>query len=238
MKKHVIKVTKREVFGKKLKKLRKSGILPANIYGKGVKSTAVELPLEEFEEIYKETGETGLIDLELGTEKRPVLIHNVQLDYLTQQPVHADFFQVNLKEKVKTMVPVILTGEPKAVLDKLGLLLQTLSEIEVEALPTDLPEKIEVDVTHLALVNDQIIVSEIKKPTGVEVFTDGTQVIAKISELVSKETEAELAAEAAAAQAAKAEGAEAQAAEGQAATEAAKEAAAEAPKSAEETPKK
>lgn len=229
MKKHSLKVEKREVFGKKLKKLRKTGVLPANIYGKDVKSTAVQLALKDFEAIYKETGETGLIELTVGSETRPVLIHNVQLDYITQEPIHADFFQVNLKEKVKTMVPLELTGEPKAVADKLGLLLQTLNEIEVEALPTDLPEKIEVNVTNLAAVNDQITIADLKAPSGVEILSDSSQVIAKISELVSKETEAELAAEAAAAEAAKAEGAEAgtegaqPAAEGTPAAEAPKE---------------
>ncbi len=238
MKKHLLKVTKREVFGKKLKQLRKTGVLPANIYGKDVKSTAVELPLKEFEAVYKETGETGLIDLELGSEKRPVLIHNVQLDYMTQLPVHADFYQVNLKEKVKTMVPVELTGEPKAVIEKLGLLLQTLNEMEVEALPSDLPEKIEIDVTNLAAVNDQILVSDVKIPTGVEILTDQAQVIAKISELISKEAEAELEAEAAAAEAAKAETSEAATGEATAATEAAKEGTSETSKEKEESPKK
>src|SRR5436305_545932 len=158
MKKQVLKVSKREVTGKKVKKLRKEGILPANIYGKSVESLAVQLPVKEFQDMYKEVGETGLVELEIGSEKRPVLIHNVQLDYLTQAPVHADFYQVNLKEKIKTMVPVILVGKAKAETDKLGLLMQTLNEIEVEALPTDLPEKFEIDVTNLAAVNDQITI--------------------------------------------------------------------------------
>lgn len=208
MKRQKLTVEKRKIFGKKLKKLRKEGILPANIYGRGVKSQAVQLSYKEFEKIYKEAGETGLIDVQVDGELKPSLIHNVQKDHLRNIALHADFFQVNLKEKVKTMVPVLITGTAKAVSDKLGLLLQPLSQIEVEALPTDLPENIEVNVEYLAAVNDQITVGSIKAPKGVTVLTLRDQVVAKIGELVSKEAQAQEAAEKAAAEAAKAATAE------------------------------
>ncbi len=209
MKRETLKVEKRSVLGKKVKQLRKQGVFPANIYGKGITSVAVQVPFADFEKVYKEAGETGLVDIIVGSETRPVLIHNVQKDYQTKVPLHADFYQVNLKEKVKTMVPLEIIGEPKAIADKLGILMQTLNEVEVEALPADLPEKIEVNVEYLAAVDDQILVSDLKAPTGVTVLTDGGQVIAKIAELVSKEAEEQAAADAAAAEAAKAEGAEA-----------------------------
>lgn len=205
MKRLKLTVEKRKVTGKKVKKLRREGILPANIYGKDIKSLSVQLPQKEFEKVFKEVGETGLVDVQLNGELKPSLIHNVQMDYLHNLPLHADFFQVNLKEKVKTMVPIKVLGEAKAVSDKLGLLLQPLSEVEVEALPTDLPEYIEVNVTALAAVNDQMAVSDIKVPTGVTILTDPSQVVVKIGELVSKEAQAQAAAEAQAAEAAKAE---------------------------------
>lgn len=208
MKKHTLTVTKREVFGKKLKRLRAEGVLPANIYGKAVTSTAVQVPLKDFEKVYKEARETGLVDLRFGAESRPVLIHNVQLDYMTQEPVHADFYQVNLQEKIKTMVPIVLIGEAKAVLEKLGLLLQTLHEVEVEALPGDLPEKFELDVTNLAVVNDQLTIADLKKLDRVEILSDQGQTIAKISELISQEAQKQAADEAAASEEAKTETAE------------------------------
>lgn len=214
MKRLKLAVEKRTVLGKKVKKLRKEGFLPANIYGKDIKSLAVQVGLEEFDKVYKEAGETGLVDVEVDSETRPSLIHNVQLDYLTQLPVHADFYQVNLKEKVKTMVPLVLTGEAKAVSEKIGIVLQPLAEIEVEALPTDLPENIEVNVNHLAAVDEQIAVSDLKTPQGVTVLTDPSQIVVKIGELVSKEAQAQAAAEAAAAEAAKAEQATVEGAEG------------------------
>ena len=194
MKRHTLVVEKRKVTGVKVKKLRKEGILPANIYGKGIKSLAVQVLFKEFETVYKEVGETGLIDVEVGGELRPVLIHNVQKDHMTKISLHADFFQVNLKEKVKTMVPLSIVGEPKAVSEKLGLLMQTLNEIEV-------------NVENLAAVDEQMLVSDLKIPSGVTVLTTSEQVVVKIAALVSKEAEEEAAKEAALAEAAKAEAA-------------------------------
>ncbi|MDE2589516.1 MAG: 50S ribosomal protein L25, partial [Patescibacteria group bacterium] len=102
--KHSIKAVKRTVLGKKTKHLRKQGLMPANIYGKAVESTAIELPLKDFVSLFKTVGETGLVYVQVDGQERPTLIHNVQYDYLAQEPIHADFYQVNLKEKVKTMV--------------------------------------------------------------------------------------------------------------------------------------
>lgn len=205
MKRQKLTVTKRDVFGKKLKKLRRENILPANIYGKGVKSLAVQLPYKEFERVYKEVRETGLIDVQIDGQVKPSLIHNVQRDHLNNTTLHADFYQVDLKEKVTTMVPILITGVAQAVSDKLGLLLQPLSQVEIEALPEDLPENIEVNVEHLASVNEQIMVKDIKSPQGVKILTNPEQVVAKIGELVSKEAQAQEAAEKAAAEAAKAQ---------------------------------
>lgn len=191
MQKHVLTVEKREVFGKKLKALRREGILPANIYGKNVASVAVQLPLKSFIETYKEAGETGLIELHLDKDTKPALIHSVQLDYVKNIPVHADFYQVNLKEKVTTMVPVVLVGEPTAVKENLGTLLHMVSEVEVEALPTDLPEKFEIDIAHLAAVDDQVTVADLPKTSGVTILTDTANIVAKIAELVAPEPEPE-----------------------------------------------
>lgn len=229
MKRLKLEVQKRQVLGKKVKKLRREEILPANIYGKEVKSQAVQVPVKEFDKVYQEAGETGLIDLAIDSEIRPVLIHHVQLDPRTGLPLHADFYQVNLKEKIKAMIPVVAVGEPAAVTDKIGLLLQPLSEVEVEALPEDLPEKIEVNVESLAVVDEQIMVGDLKIPQGVAILSDEGQIVFKIGELVTKEAEALAAQEQAQAEAAKAETAEAPPAEAEAAP---------APPAGEETPPK
>ena len=202
MKHEKLKVEKRKVLGKQVKKLRRDGIIPANVYGKNIKSESVQVNASELEKVYKETGETGLVDLEFAGKSIPVLIHNVQKNF-RGKVLHTDFFQVNLKEKVKAMVPLEIIGEPKAVIDKIGLLMNILSEVEVEALPEELPEKIEVNVEHLANIDNQITVTDLNVPTGVEILTDASQVVSKIGELVTKEAAEEAAAQAAAAEAAK-----------------------------------
>ena len=216
MKHENLKVEKRKIIGKQVNKLRREGILPGNVYGKDIKSTSVQTLTKDFIEVYGKTGETGLVDLDLAGTAIPVLIQNVYKNFRGNY-LHADFFKVNLEEKVKASVPLEIIGEPKAVTEKIGLLMNILSEIEVEALPESLPEKIEVNVEHLANIGDQITVADLKIAPEVEVLTDKGQIVAKIDELVSKEALEQAAADAAAAEAAKVEGAEG--AEGEAVAE-------------------
>lgn len=218
MKREKLKVEKRKVLGKQVKKLRRDGILPANIYGKNIKSTSIQVPLKDFEPVYKEAGETGLVDIDLEGKITPVLIHNVKTNF-HGNVLHADFFQVNLKEKVKAMVPIEVMGEPKAVTDKIGILMNILSEVEVEALPEGLPENIPVNVEHLANIDEQVTVADLKAPEGVEILTEKEQVVSKIGELVTKEAAEQAAADAAAAEAASAETAPAEGVEGTPAAE-------------------
>lgn len=202
MKRPQLTLQKRTITGKKVKKLRKDGFLPANIYGKELKSISVQVPYKDFDPIYKEVGKTGLIDVVLDGTAHPVLIHNTHVNPITDQTLHADFFQVNLKEKITTMVPLEFVGEAKAVTEKIGLLMTPLSEIEVEALPEALPEKIEVNVEPLAAIDEQLTVGDLKAPAGVTFVTDPGQVVVKVAELVSEETKElaeEMAAEAEAA---------------------------------------
>ncbi len=189
MKRIQLKVEARTVLGKQVKKLRREGYLPANIYGKELASTAVQVKYTDFDPVFKEAGETGLVDIALDGQRRPVLIKNIQWNHRTHTPLHADFYQVNLKEKVKSMVPLEIVGEPTAVTEKLGVLLASLDEVEVEALPEALPENIQVDVAALAAVGDQITIADLKAPEGVTILTDEAQVIARIGELAAEEPE-------------------------------------------------
>ncbi|MCX6725730.1 MAG: 50S ribosomal protein L25 [Candidatus Shapirobacteria bacterium] len=177
-----LSVEKRKTVGREVKFLRRKGILPANIYGKKIKSLAVQLSAKSFLPVLKEVGETGLLELKVTDEEnvRPVLIHSVQFHPTSGEPLHADFYQVDLKEKVTTKVPVELIGESLAVKDKIGILIQPLSEVEVEALPADLPEKIEVDISGLKTIGDTILVETVKIAEGIKILTDGKEVLAKI----------------------------------------------------------
>lgn len=191
MTKHVqLKAEKRKVFGKKVKRLRQEGILPANVYGKNVASLAIEVGRLEFDKLLSRVGETEILDLQITDEKkvRPTLIHHVQTDPVSGKPLHADFLQVDLTEKVIVEVPVKLVGEAPAVKEGRGVLLELKNELEVEALPEDLPSEFEVDVSNLKEVNDAILVKDLKVPKGVEVKIEPEELICKIeSQQVEKE---------------------------------------------------
>lgn len=191
MKRPQLKAEERTILGKKVKKLRREGYLPGNVYGKGLESKALQVKISDFEQLYKEVGETGVIDLSFGEKAKPVLIKNLQKNYATNTLLHVDFYQVNLKQKVKATVPVVLTGEAKAVVEKVGLVLQNVNDVEVEALPDNLPEHIEISVEHLAEIGEQITVADMKAPDGVEILTDPTQTVAKVIEETVAEPEPE-----------------------------------------------
>lgn len=197
MKKYTITAKPREVLGRKVKQLRKSGQIPATVYGKNVKSVSISVSGDAFGDVHKQTGETGLIELTLGKEVRPVLINSVQRHPVTRDILHIEFRQVDLKEKVKTNVPLELVGEAKAVTDKIGVLLTILDWVEVEALPTDLPENIKLDVSVLAQVNDELKIKDLKAPTGVAILDDGELTLVKVGALVSREASVQAAEEAA-----------------------------------------
>ncbi len=226
MKKYTLKTQKRTVIGRKVKTLRSAGMLPGTVYGSNVKSVSIELRIADFESVYQKAGETGLIELGLGDDTRPVLVHTVQKHPVTGQIIHVEFHQVDLKKKVHARVPLVLVGESPAVSDNRGVLLTLLDEIEVEALPAELPEKIEVAVATLADVDQEFKVGDLSVPSGVTLMTDPGLAVVKVGPLITKEAQAEAAAQAEAEavaatadQTAEAEGKAAQAAEGQAPAE-------------------
>lgn len=207
MNKYSLDATKRDLVGKKVKSMRKTGQVPATVYGKNVPSTSLATKVSDFQKIYDQAGETGLVDLKLDGEVRPVLIHNVQKHPIDESILHVEFRQVDLKEKVKANVPLELTGEAPVVTNKKGVLLSVLDEVEVEALPSDLPEKILVDTAKITEVGEEIRVSDLSVPKEVTILSDATLVVVRGAELVSKEAEEQAAADAQAQAAASAEAA-------------------------------
>ncbi len=218
----------RIILGKKVKALRRDGKLPAHVFGKGIEGENVLVSQKDFVKTLKVVGETGLIDLKIGTEKvRPVLVREVQYDVITGEPIHIDFFQVNLTQKVKVSVPLALIGEePESVHLGESIVLQTISEVEVEALPADLVEKIEVDISILKAIDDAITIGQLNyDKSKLTISAAEEEVVVKLAPAVTAEMEKlmeEQAAEtvaAAAEEGAEAEGDEA-AAEGEASQEA------------------
>lgn len=181
MDKLVLKTEIRKIKGRKVETLRKIGVLPVNIYGKHVKSVALQVLKLDFDSVFAVAGETSLVELVMGKDKKPVLVHNVQRDPVSNQIIHADLLQVNLKEKVSTFVPIEIVGESEAENSGAGTVIQQLNEIEVEALPKDLPEKFTIDKSRLKEVDQAIFVKDLKYDNGkVELKVDREQIIVKV----------------------------------------------------------
>ena len=172
--------------------LRDQGLLPAELYGHGIANTHLAVKLNEFEKVLKKAGENSIVELVIdGGKVHNVLIHDVQRHFLRNQPIHVDFFEVSMTEKLTTSVPLEFTGEAMAVKSLGGTLLKALSEVEVECLPMDIPHSFVIDISTLATFNDTIFVKDIKHDSKVEVVTDGDEVIAKVQP--PRDVEAELA---------------------------------------------
>jgi len=184
MSKHTLKAEKRSALGKRNNALRRQGWLPGNLFGKDVPSQAIQIKATEFDRVYKQVGETGIVYIQVADEskERPTLISGIAADPTTDQKLHVDFHQVNLKEKVTAHIPVELLGESEIVKSGAGVLVQSLHEIEVEALPTDLPEQITFDITSLTEIGDHITVEKAAVAAGVEIKTDLEMIVVSIAE--------------------------------------------------------
>ena len=166
-----LEVQPREVFGKKVNQLRKQGLIPANIFGNNYDSKAISMPTLDFMAAYKVVRETGILYINVGKESVPTLISHVQLHPITDQILHVDFRKVNMKEKIETAVPVVFVGESEAVKTHNGVLITQSEYLYVEALPSDLPQQIEVDISKLVEIGDSISIADLTKPEGY-VFTE------------------------------------------------------------------
>ncbi len=189
-----ITIDNRVLVGRKVKKLRAQGILPANLYGKGLKSQNIQIGLKEFNGLYKKVGETGIVELILGDKAHPALIANIQIHPVTNEPTHVDFKQVNLKEKVRATVPIVLAGEAPAEKNGEGTVIQQLLEVYVEALPMDLPDEFQLDVTKLEKVDDALTLNNlIYDKTKIEVEGESEQIVAKVVPPQEEDEEPEVA---------------------------------------------
>jgi large subunit ribosomal protein L25 len=184
MNKFSIKAEKRTLLGSKVKQLRRKGILPANIFGKTVPSQAVQVNMVEFNRVYKQAGETGLVwvSIEGEDKERPTLITAVTKNPVSGLKFHVDFHQVNLKEKVSSHVPVEIIGEAQLIKDGLAVLDTHLDELEVEALPTDIPESIVFDISSLKEVGDHLSASSVALPAGITLLTDPEAIVVALGE--------------------------------------------------------
>jgi len=165
-----LKSEKRTLLGKKVKSLRRKGIIPAVVYGGKDGTIPIELDQKEFSKAFKTAGETTLIKLLVGEKAKNVLIHDIGRDPITGEMNHVDFYEVKMDEKITTKVPLIFIGDAPAVIDLGGVLVKAMQELEVRALPSDLPHQIEINISQLETFDDNILVKDIKLPKNVEIL--------------------------------------------------------------------
>ncbi|MEK7649552.1 MAG: 50S ribosomal protein L25, partial [Patescibacteria group bacterium] len=172
---------KRTVFGKKVKDLREKGLVPAVVYGGSGEPASLSVGAQELLKAYRQAGESGMIELEIkGGGRKSVLIHDVTFDPIKSLPLHVDFHEVAADKTIKVHVPIVFAGESDAVKSLGGVLVKVMHEIEVEALPKDLPHEISIDLGMLRTFSDTISLQDIKAPRGVEFVGDKETFIAKV----------------------------------------------------------
>lgn len=183
-------VQKREILGNKVEALRQNGLIPAELYGHGIENIHLSVPAKEFSKLFKEAGESTIINLVLSDtegKKLPVLIHEVSFDHLTDQIIHIDFYQVKMDEKITTSVPLEFIGEAPAVKEKIGILIKAVQEVEIEALPADLPHSIPVDLSSLSAIGMGIHVKDLKISDKVKILIDPETVVVTVTEPAKEE---------------------------------------------------
>lgn len=193
-----LKAKIRKEVGKKVKKMRKEGIIPGVLYGPKIENLNLEIDMKDFERVFQTVRESSLVSLEVDGKKFLALIHKIQKDPLTEKPIHVDFYQPSLTEEVAVMVPIIFEGEAPAVKEFGGTLVKNISEIEVKALPEHLPHEIKVDVSELKTFDDHILVKDLKLPEGVKISRSPEEILVfvaqpeKVEEELAKPIEAKV----------------------------------------------
>ena len=189
-----LKTQKRTVLGKKVKSLRREGLVPAVLYGRETDSIPLQVEGRELDRVLAQAGEHRLIALKIGRARKRqlALTRDVQWDVISRKLIHVDFYAVVMTEKVTTEVPLVLVGEAPAMIQEGTMLLQSLDEVEIECLPGDLPEAIEVDLSRLEEMDQAIYVKDLRVPPAVEILTDAEEIVAKVGWAAAEEVEEEV----------------------------------------------
>jgi large subunit ribosomal protein L25 len=176
-----LKASTRELLGKRSRRLYGQGKLAAVVYGHNTKPTPLTLERLEFQKVFVKSGRTHLVDLVVdGGRTEKVLVREIQTHPRRLGPIHVDFYQVNLEEKITVEVPIHLVGESAAVKRGDADILQPLHSLRVECLPSDIPEAFEVDLTPLEEIESELRISDITLPKGVTVLIDPEELVVKI----------------------------------------------------------
>jgi len=192
MDKVVLKAEKREVTGKQVSTLRRAGKLPAVIYGRHLEPIAISLDAHSTGLVMSKMTSSSLVTIDLNGTEYPSLVRDRQRDYIKGGLTHVDFLAVDLNELIRATVSIEFVGVSGAVKDYNGVLVKNLEKLEVECLPTDLPERITVDISVLAQIGNGIRVHDVQLSDKIRVLNDADEMVAVAT--AAKEEEAEVAA--------------------------------------------
>lgn len=161
--------------------LRKQGLIPAVFYGPKAKTTPIAITQRDFRKVWREAGESSIVTLETPTGKLSTLIHDVQFDPVKSDPIHADFYVIEEGKEVEVHVPIEFIGLAPAVKELGAMLIKVLHEVNIKAMPKDLPHTISVDVSSLTTLESQILVKDINLPKGVTLITHADEVVVSVA---------------------------------------------------------
>ena len=178
-----LQTTTREILGKKVRFLRRQGIIPVHLFGHGIESVALQCDVAQLQRILTQAGKTKIISLRLDKAKKPrnVMIREIQRNPLTSELLHVDFYQVRMEEKIQLEVPIVLVGEAPALRSKENMMAQELHSLTIECLPGQIPARIELDLSPLTEVEQAIQVRDITLGEEVTVLNDPEHIVVKIS---------------------------------------------------------
>jgi len=186
----ILTAKNRQILGKKVKNLRKKGILPGTLYGPKIeKPISIEVDSKEFEGVYQEAGESSLVSLELQKEKFLVLVHEIERESIFGKIIHVDFYQPRLDEETEVTIPLIFEGEEVTIKRTGGTLVKNIHEVEVRALPKNLPHEIKVNIEKLKTFEDAILIKDLIVPKGVKILKDPEEIVALVVPLEDIEEE-------------------------------------------------
>jgi len=186
-----LQATMRDVLGKKTRFLRRQGSTPTHLFGHGLESLPLQCDTAKLKRIIAQAGTTRLISLEIEEDKQPrnVFIREIQKDACTGALLHVDFYQIKMKEKIKTDVPIILVGEAPALKEKGRTLLHGVTSLSIECLPDKLPPQVEVDLSPLEKLDRVIYVRDITLSPDITLITDPDQMVVKVSAVYVEKVE-------------------------------------------------
>ncbi|MBX4198020.1 50S ribosomal protein L25 [Candidatus Parcubacteria bacterium] len=164
----------------KLPKLRREGFVPAVFYGPKEETTPISIKAIDFKKVWKEVGESSVISLKDGSEEHEALIYAVDEHPVSGIPRHADFYVIEKGKKIQVKTPLEFIGTSAAIKELGGTLVKVLHELEIEALPKDLPHDLKVDISLLAALDSQVLAKDIKLPDGVTLISEPDEVVASI----------------------------------------------------------